>query len=232
MAKITEKAFIRQIVGSIAIVVGCMFCLTFSSWAMFSDSVTETKQTLMAANFSVTTQIINKADSTVISPTHKNTFVLNEGSYTVTLTAKGTATETSGYAVMRFDDKSLFTPQLLPAGQGEVATVSEQTVPAAVTFALEITGAPKVITFESVWGTSAAGAQGLDTLIGDTVLIDTPVIEENAQSEEPEESTDTQSTVPEEESEASSQVSEDTVSQIEDETSSSEESTQTTTSQE
>ncbi len=149
-AKISEKAFVRQITVSISIVVICMLCLAVSSWAMFSDEQAYTGSVLMGANFDVEETIVKKQDGLQLNPATDGSYQLLAGEYEITFTATGTANEWSGFGLMRVNDTEYHTIQLLPENN---ALQLPHTQKITLTVA---DGTYVNLKFTSFWGTSTA----------------------------------------------------------------------------
>ena len=89
--KVSEKAFLRIMLSSIFGILICGICLAGLTWAWFTSSISSTANTITAADFSVGVEF--KQNESVIEPVIENeSYKLNSGTYTVTVTASGSAT--------------------------------------------------------------------------------------------------------------------------------------------
>lgn len=183
-AKITEKAFVRQITVSIGIIVICMLCMAVSSWAMFSDEQLYTGSVLMGANFDVKETIVKKQEGLQLNPAADGSYQLLAGEYEITFTAVGSAKEWSGFGLMRVNDTEYYTLQLLPEN-------NTPQLPHTQKITLTVADGTYVnLKFTSFWGTCTATERLADN--GSISVTGLPV--SNTVTEEEENSTEENST--------------------------------------
>lgn len=124
--KVSDKAFLRIMLSSIFGILICGICLAGLTWAWFTSSISSTANTITAADFSVGVEF--KQNESVIEPVIENeSYKLNSGTYTVTVTASGSATTGYCKVELKLSDnniKTYRTIQLYPAGgQGKPQSV-------------------------------------------------------------------------------------------------------------
>ncbi len=117
----------------------CSVCLAGSTFAWFTASQSTATQTLRAANYEVSARI--QSGETELDAVNGN-FSLEEGEYTVALTAGGDAN--TGYCVLNFDGTKVYTDQIPQGG--------------AMTFTLKVDGVT-TLKIAAVWGTYAGEVQ-------------------------------------------------------------------------
>ena len=138
--KVSEKAFLRIMLSSIFGILICGICLAGLTWAWFTSSISSAANTITAADFSVGVEF--KQNESVIEPVIENeSYKLNSGTYTVTVTASGSAT--TGYCTVKLElsednIKAYHTIQLYPAGGEEKPQAVEFTVNAQQDLVLTI----------------------------------------------------------------------------------------------
>lgn len=155
--KVSDKAFLRIMLSSIFGILICGICLAGLTWAWFTSSITSTANTITAADFSVGVEF--KQNESVIEPVIENeSYKLNSGTYTVTVTASGSATTGYCKVELKLSDnniKTYRTIQLYPAGgQGKPQSV-DFTVNAQQ--GLKLTIIPQWGTFGTTTGESLIG---------------------------------------------------------------------------
>jgi predicted ribosomally synthesized peptide with SipW-like signal peptide len=111
-SKPTDKKIRRLLLPSFLGIILCMFLLAGTTWAWFSASVQTQPQTIAAANYDITV-LIEDENSQPLEKTEKGYLLSENTEYTVTLTAKGTASS-GGYCKVEGGEKSLYTKQILP----------------------------------------------------------------------------------------------------------------------
>lgn len=152
--KVSDKAFLRIMLSSVFGILLCGICLAGLTWAWFTSSISSTANTITAADFSVGVEF--KQDESVIEPVIENeSYKLNSGTYTVTVTASGTAT--TGYCTVKFGSNTYHTIQLYPAG--------EDGKPQSVEFTVKVSDG-SLLTITPQWGTFAKRQS--ESLIGDS----------------------------------------------------------------
>lgn len=131
-SKSTDENIMRLLLPSFVGIILCMVCLAGSTWAWFSTSVQTSPQTITAGNYDIKVDI-----SPDPAPAEGGGYSLEPyHSYTVTLTASGTA-PSGGYCKIEGGVAPLYTTQLKP---GE-----------SLTFSL-IPEIKVIYTFTAVWG--------------------------------------------------------------------------------
>lgn len=135
----TAQSAIAPMLLSFVLGIGvCCFCLVGGTYAWYSASIATPTQTLQSANYDITVKITDSG-SVAVTPESDGGYSLNADiSYTVTLTATGTAT--TGYCKITVGDTESYTGQIK---QG--ATVEFTLTPAA----------NGTYFFKAVWGTYA-----------------------------------------------------------------------------
>ena len=90
--KLTEKAFIRRIAVGVISIIFCLSAMGISAYAFFTSSITSSKNTLTSATYEID---IDAKNSSGTALTQKDgttdVYELAIDTYTVTLTAEGTA---------------------------------------------------------------------------------------------------------------------------------------------
>lgn len=124
-----DKNLLRLLMPSLIGMFLCTALLVGSTWAWFTASVQAPSQTIQAANYNLAVTIDEAAAN---GPTE-----LSTGSYTVVLTASGTAKEFGGYCRIDYNGNSLYTAQILPGN--------------TLTFTLAVQE-PATFTFTPLWG--------------------------------------------------------------------------------
>lgn len=113
--KVSEKAFLRIMLSSVFGILFCGICLAGLTWAWFTSSISSAANTITAADFSVGVEF--KQNESVIEPVIENeSYKLNSGTFTVTVTADESATATTGYCTVELGSNTYHTIQLYPAG--------------------------------------------------------------------------------------------------------------------
>ena len=131
-SKSTDENIMRLLLPSFVGIILCMVCLAGSTWAWFSASVQTSPQTITAGNYDIKVDI-----SPDPAPAEGGGYSLDPyQSYTVTLTASGTA-PSGGYCKIEGGVAPLYTTQLKP-GNALTFTLSPETT--------------ADYTFTAVWG--------------------------------------------------------------------------------
>lgn len=93
--KIRDKVMVVRVAVTVAVMLACLFAMTFSAYAYFSHSVTSDSNVIKSADYDLTIIVKNDADpSTELTPSAPRTYTFdgtNAGIYTVTLTKAGEA---------------------------------------------------------------------------------------------------------------------------------------------
>ncbi len=93
--KIRDKVMVVRVAVTVAVMLACLFAMTFSAYAYFSHSVTSDSNVIKSADYDLTVIVKNDADpSTELTPSAPRTYTFdgtNAGIYTVTLTKAGKA---------------------------------------------------------------------------------------------------------------------------------------------
>ena len=93
--KIRDKVMVVRVAVTVAVMLACLFAMTFSAYAYFSHSVTSDSNVIKSADYDLTVIVKNDADpSTELTPSAPRTYTFdgtNAGIYTVTLTKAGEA---------------------------------------------------------------------------------------------------------------------------------------------
>lgn len=152
-AKISDQSFSRIMLSSVFGILICGMCLAGLTWAWFSSSVTSTANNITSAKFSVDIRVIPNRTDTPLSPTEENgNYILDSGTYTVTVTAQGSAT--AGFCTVEFDGKTYHTVPLFTDTESESHSV---------TFTVTSTSDNSPLTIIPQWGTYAKNGE---TLVG------------------------------------------------------------------
>ncbi|MGN0492543.1 MAG: LysM peptidoglycan-binding domain-containing protein [Acutalibacteraceae bacterium] len=161
--KVSDKAFLRIMLSSVFGILICGICLAGLTWAWFSSAVTSTANNITAAKFTVNINVTAEGTAAPLSPKEENggyTYdeLTADKKYTVTVTADGSATATTGYCTVKLDGTTYHTIQLYPAGgDGK---------PQSVAFTVqgsELTIIPQWGTFGTTTGESLIG-NGLSSI--------------------------------------------------------------------
>lgn len=93
--KIRDKVMVVRVAITVAVMLACLFAMTFSAYAYFSHSVTSDSNVIKSADYDLTVIVKNDADpSAELTPSAPRTYTFdgtNAGIYTVTLTKAGEA---------------------------------------------------------------------------------------------------------------------------------------------
>ena len=131
-SKPADENILRLLMPSVVGIFICMVCLAGSTWAWFSSSVQTAPQTIEAANYDISADVIDASGQPVPSGQP-----LQAGQkYTVTLTATGNA-PSGGYCEVKGGAVPLYTETILPDR--------------SLTFTL-IPETDAVYTFTAIWG--------------------------------------------------------------------------------
>lgn len=151
--KVSDKAFLRMMLSSVFGILICGICLAGLTWAWFTSSISSAANTITAADFSVGVEF--KQNESVIEPVIENeSYKLNSGTFTVTVTADESATATTGYCTVEFGGKTYYTVPLFTNSESDTV---EFTVYASGNSELKIT--PQ-------WGTCAVEPKAENPHIG------------------------------------------------------------------
>lgn len=142
----TERKFTRKISVSVAVIVFAFLGMAVTAWAMFSVTVGNIKQTVSSANFYVES-VVTK-DGREYTPSDGQTY--EAGEYIVTLNAKGSVKERSGFCKISIGKKTLYTPQMRTAEQKANGKLNGY--PDRVSFKL-ILNESATVSFSSSWAT-------------------------------------------------------------------------------
>lgn len=146
-AVLTEKEFTRKISVSVALIVFAFFGLTTTAWAVFSSTIDNIQQTISSANFYVES-IVTK-DGKIYAPSDGLTY--ESGEYIITLNAKGSVRERSGFCKISVGEKeNLYTPQMRTSEQKAQGKLDGY--PDTVSFRL-ILNETATVSFSSSWAT-------------------------------------------------------------------------------
>lgn len=149
-AESQDKSFSRIMCSSVLGVLICTICLAGLTWAWFSSSATSTASAITAADFSVTATV-QDSSGTEVEPSG-GSYLLGSGTYTVTVTAGGTAS--TGYCHVLLGEDRYRTVQLY---------TNEEDGTKSVTFTVSA-DAETYLTITPQWGTYAGTAD--EPLIG------------------------------------------------------------------
>lgn len=92
--KEADVKFNKEISIAIFGIVLCMICLTMSTWAYFTANVETPNQTIQAGHYTAQV-VVEDANGQAVSPETDGSYKLATGTYTVTITGEGTAS--NGY---------------------------------------------------------------------------------------------------------------------------------------
>ncbi len=113
----------RMLLPSVLGILLCAVCLVGSSFAWFSSNKTAMTQSVQSASYGVS---VSAVDAQGISAGFDGqSYVLAPGSYTVTLTAGGTAT--NGYCVVTLGSEKLYTQQFAQSSIAFTVNVNTET---------------------------------------------------------------------------------------------------------
>lgn len=142
----TERNCTRKISVSVALIVFIFLGMTVTAWAIFSITVGNVKQIICSANFYVES-VVTK-DGKEYTPSDGMTYEVGE--YTVTLNAKGSVKERSGFCRISVGKENLYTPPMRTAEQKSQGRLKGY--PDKVSFKLILNEAATV-SFSSSWAT-------------------------------------------------------------------------------
>lgn len=137
--KLTDKAFLRLMISSIAGILLCMTFLCSTTWAWFADDVIEKKNQIIPAQGNLEIVSVACPDGSMMSGEALEALLSNsgvdlaEGTYTVTL--KKPAGSSSGYFVVRWNNNVYYSDGLIrdPDNDVEVVESYRFTVPSGAT---------------------------------------------------------------------------------------------------
>ncbi len=119
----------------------CAACLAGTTFAWFTATQTTATQSLVAANYDVDVTVTSNTSSATVAPNANGSYELASDTYTVVLTATGTAS--TGYCIISFGEQKFYTVQF-PSNENPDGTV---------TFTLTV-NAPTQMKIAPQWGTS------------------------------------------------------------------------------
>ena len=114
-AKPAEENIWRLFMPSLVGILVCMVCLAGMTWAWFSAGVRTKPQMISTATFDVNA-VIAKDSGETVSPSLDGVYLLEAGTYQVTLTAVGNVIN-GGYCMLRTEGKTYYTDHLQVEGQ-------------------------------------------------------------------------------------------------------------------
>lgn len=151
--KVSDQSFSRIMLSSVFGILICGMCLAGLTWAWFTSHVTSTANNITSAKFSVDIRVIPNGTDTPLSPTEENgNYILDSGTYTVTVTAQGSAT--AGFCTIAFGGQTYHTVPLFTDTESESHSV---------TFTVTSTSDNSPLTIIPQWGTYAKNGE---TLVG------------------------------------------------------------------
>ncbi len=143
--KIPDKVMLGRVVLSAALVVGCLFVMSFSAYAYFSHSVNTKVAVLEAACFEGEVTIVNAGTNEETHLTTANAAWqadLTAGEYLVTVSHKGTAS--TGFFKIETQNSTYYTTQVFSAESGKEGSI---------TFEIKVNADAKVV-ISANFGTS------------------------------------------------------------------------------
>lgn len=140
--KPTDENIMQLLMPSILGMLICMVCLAGATWAWFTATTTVSAPAVSAAYFDVTTVITPEASVTDDDENEVRTYTIEKNkSYTVTLTATGTAS-IGGYCVVTVDGVTYYTPHMWTTVNSEENN----------TFSFNVCSSSGEITIVPYWG--------------------------------------------------------------------------------
>lgn len=143
--KIRDKVMVVRVAVTVAVMLACLFAMTFSAYAYFSHSVTSNSNVIKSADYDLTVTLT--PDTGAGQPT--KTYSLDPGTYSVKLTKAGSAN--TGFCVIevKIDDNTTFTYHTQ-----QIGTVGDNPK-SEITFSIVVpAGNPVSVKFIPHWGTS------------------------------------------------------------------------------
>ena len=184
--KVSDKSFSQIIASSILGILICGICLAGLTWAWFTSSVISTSSNITAAEFTVETAF--KMDNATLNPPFVDgKYVLDSGTYTVTVTAGGTAS--TGYCKVEFNGLEYYTVQLFKTpGENK---------PRSITFTLYANQGDRLV-ITPQWGIFSGSTNKplIGNKSGNINSIGTPPAEPATVEESTEETTKTEALLP------------------------------------
>lgn len=184
--KVSDISFSRIILSSVLGISLCIICLAGLTWAWFTSSVISTSSNITAAEFTVETAF--KMDNATLNPPFVDgKYVLDSGTYTVTVTAGGTAS--TGYCKVEFNGLEYYTVQLFKTpGENK---------PRSITFTLYANQGDRLV-ITPQWGIFSGSTNKplIGNKSGNINSIGTPPAEPATVEESTEETTKTEALLP------------------------------------
>lgn len=155
--KITDKAMLGRVIITVAVILVCVFAMSFTAFAFFTSDATSSVNPIQAASFEVDT-FVDSAPVDLIGTL--------DGEHIITLTVKDTSTATTGYCVVTIGNNQYITQQFV-RGENGLNTIT-------ITVKLKN---PTDVVIETRWGTSAVYAAVMQNNAPDNYIVDKGVID-------------------------------------------------------
>lgn len=175
-----DSMVLKQLFSTVTVVLVCLAAISFSAYAYFTCSITSATNKIQASSFSATVSVNPHVDPSDRSD-DTETYQLNPGKYTVTITTDTGITGT-GYYTVNIAGTDYYTQQL---GKDINAPEQERS---KLSFSLDVK-ADTTITFQSCWGTASyydSGAENRYYIKNDpqeVIVVNAPVNSGNTSTE-------------------------------------------------
>lgn len=110
-SKVTDKSSFVQIFLCLLGMVFSISCLASLTWAWFSDTASSGEISITSAKYNVAVTVFDSSNNK-IEANDNGAYTLKSGDYKITMTAEGTAKETTGYCKMILGGNEYYSPRL------------------------------------------------------------------------------------------------------------------------
>lgn len=166
--KLTDESFFRLIFSAVMGILLCCICLASLTWAWFSTSVQSPSNKIESAEFYVTAVVSSNGQAVASTPVENDIYTLKyaleaDKSYTVKLTAHGSASNFGGYCeiILCGADGSnaitRHTVQLYPSQEAATTAAAKSTTAtegkiSEITFTVNTSDLRNILTIRPTWG--------------------------------------------------------------------------------
>lgn len=164
--KLTDESFFRLIFSAVMGIMLCCICLASLTWAWFSTSIQSSSNKIESAKFYVTAVVSSSGQTVANTPIENDIYTLKypleaNKSYTVKLTAHGSASNFGGYCEITLcgadgSNKIIrHTVQLYPIQESATAaksTTATEGKISEITFTVNTSDLRKMLTIRPTWG--------------------------------------------------------------------------------
>ncbi len=148
--KVTDKVLTYNIAAAVIGMILCLASLTATTWAWFGDSISSTQNTVKSGAYNIDIAVSEKVSESSFSQVlpsvdaEGKVYYELEAAKTYKIELAGNGTVSTGYAVLKCEDKTLYTEQIF--------TSASDKTPKQISFTVDTNDATRLY-ISSCWGT-------------------------------------------------------------------------------